>query len=921
NTGFFDILAGEVNNLKFDNSDFDGQMTNAGVLAGQTTTGANVFKVYVLAGNSLSSTANPANVGGLVGLMNGGTLSQSYANASLTNTQGLTGGFIGEMTAGNINNSYSRATLNVENANAGGFVGEISAGSIDKTYAVSNLNLVNAGTGTLNAFGNQTGANLITNSFYDSDVTSTDNSDATGETTANMTQESIFITASWDFVCENTNGTEDIWSISTGVNNSYPNLNGEDDLFIDAVEPNGTGLSGDPYLITSLENLLWIAENPSSWSAFFEQTANIDAASTEFWGCEGTNGGWVVIANATSDTFSGIYNGGGFTIENLFINSNQSNVGLFGNLSGEVFDLNLTNFSISADSTIGVLAGTLQTNAVVNTIYVNQGTITSTATGISNLGGVIGEVEGGLIRTCFSTATLSGNQNVGGFVGLVSGGEINNSYARGNVSGVTNTGGFAGSITGSLIDKSYAANTVTASDTNENPAGFANQTGTNLITNSFYDSDVTSIDNSDATGETTANMTQESIFITAGWDFVCETDNGTEDIWNIDATKNNGYPNFDGIENLFIEAIEPEGDGSTLNPYLITSLANLYWITITPSSWDANFEQINDIDALPTAEWGCNNEGWIPIGVNDAANFTGVYEGGGFEINGLTINANIPNAGFFDTLAGEVNNLRFVNASFVGEFTNAGVLAAQIIGGANIFGVYVFESNQLEVPFEIFEPSPPVCNMGGLVGLMNDGTVSQSYANANLRNSIGFTGGLLGKMDGGFINNSYSRAAITVASESVGGFVGQISAGTIDKAYTTSDINLFDNNGNAAGFANQTGGTITNSFYDSDVTSTDNSDATGETTANMTQESIFITAGWDFVCETTNGTEDIWSISTGVNNTYPNLNGEEDLFIEAVQPQGDGSTLNPYLITSLANLYWITITPSSWDANFEQIND
>ncbi|WP_229737269.1 hypothetical protein, partial [Psychroflexus salis] len=234
--------------------------------------------------------------------------------------------------------------------------------------------------------------------------------------------------------------------------------------------------------------------------------ANIDAASTEFWGCSGTDGGWIVIANDLGESFSGSYNGGGFTIENLFIDSNQADVGLFGNLSGEVFNLNLTSFSISAATNIGALAGTLQTGATITSVFVNLGTITSTATGLSNVGGVFGEVEGGLVTTSYSTASVNGDDNVGGFVGLVSGGEINNSYVRGEVNGITNAAGFAGSITGGLIDKSYAANVVTATGVSEDPAGFANQTGIDLVTNSFYDSDITSTDNSDATGETTVNL-------------------------------------------------------------------------------------------------------------------------------------------------------------------------------------------------------------------------------------------------------------------------------------------------------------------------------------------------------------------------------------------------------------------------------
>jgi hypothetical protein len=44
---------------------------------------------------------------------------------------------------------------------------------------------------------------------------------------------------------------------------------------------------------------------------------------------------------------------------------------------------------------------------------------------------------------------------------------------------------------------------------------------------------------------------------------------------------------------------------------------------------------------------------------------------------------------------------------------------------------------------------------------------------------------------------------------------------------------------------------------------------TGKTTAEMQTKSTFTDAGWDFVDETANGTEDIWWIDEG--RDYPRL--------------------------------------------------
>ena len=51
-------------------------------------------------------------------------------------------------------------------------------------------------------------------------------------------------------------------------------------------------------------------------------------------------------------------------------------------------------------------------------------------------------------------------------------------------------------------------------------------------------------------------------------------------------------------------------------------------------------------------------------------------------------------------------------------------------------------------------------------------------------------------------------------------------------------------------------------------------DSHGKTTAQMRRAGTFLDAGWDFIGETENGTEDIWWIDEGVD--YPRLWWESD---------------------------------------------
>jgi hypothetical protein len=61
---------------------------------------------------------------------------------------------------------------------------------------------------------------------------------------------------------------------------------------------------------------------------------------------------------------------------------------------------------------------------------------------------------------------------------------------------------------------------------------------------------------------------------------------------------------------------------------------------------------------------------------------------------------------------------------------------------------------------------------------------------------------------------------------------------------------------------------VTHSFWDIETSGQATSDGGADkTTAQMQMESTFTDAGWDFVGEMENGTEDIWSICEGTN--YP----------------------------------------------------
>ncbi len=88
----------------------------------------------------------------------------------------------------------------------------------------------------------------------------------------------------------------------------------------------------------------------------------------------------------------------------------------------------------------------------------------------------------------------------------------------------------------------------------------------------------------------------------------------------------------------------PTGTGSSQDPYLIETLANLYWVSVQTNNGNSfsgkYFLQTQDIDASITATWWWG-QGWNPIGY--ATNwptrpFSGIYNGNGKTITGIYIN-------------------------------------------------------------------------------------------------------------------------------------------------------------------------------------------------------------------------------------------------------------------------------------------
>jgi hypothetical protein len=150
------------------------------------------------------------------------------------------------------------------------------------------------------------------------------------------------------------------------------------------------------------------------------------------------------------------------------------------------------------------------------------------------------------------------------------------------------------------------------------------------------------------------------------------------------------------------------------------------------------------------------------------------------------------------------------------------------------------------------------------VGSNHWGQIATSYSSGIVA-GVGWVGGLVGLNDEGSITNCYSTAIVT--GDRCGGLVGLMDGGSITSNYSTGSVSGSENVGGLVGGSHHW---VNECFWDIQTSGqTTSAIGVGLTTADMQTANTYLEAGWDFVDETENGTEDIWWIDEG--NDYPKL--------------------------------------------------
>lgn len=271
------------------------------------------------------------------------------------------------------------------------------------------------------------------------------------------------------------------------------------------------------------------------------------------------------------------------TFQNAIVKG-ENNVGVVAAIINNRISIENTNVSgtVSGREGVGGLVGV----AILSKVKESGSSVT--VNGENTVGGLVGENNQSTMELSYATGNVTGiGESVGGLVGSVLSAGVKKSYAAGNVSGGVNVGGLVGKVYSSSVETSYATGSVKA--TGDSTGGLVGSLSVGSVKNTYATGSVESsgdltgglvglledgqANTSYAVGKVTGNgawigglvgrrlsasanysyydketstkndtgkgipLTTEQMKIKtnyASWDF--------STIWEIDASKNNGYP-------------------------------------------------------------------------------------------------------------------------------------------------------------------------------------------------------------------------------------------------------------------------------------------------------------------------------------------------------------------------------------------
>lgn len=524
---------------------------------------------------------------GLFGYTNGATIS----NLSLTNLDyekannayGDMGGIVGNMNGGSITGSSTTGSITQTASgpvarNFGGAVGIMyGAASLTNVTSAVNLDLRVAQWNSGGMVGQMQGTASITNSHATGYVYHGYEAEYNGGFVGWMVGSSTIANSSATGAVEFGRSTGDVQNSSSYYNGGFVGLMGFNNTYLGSTSITNSFSTGTVtgHIQNNNTNDIYLyytggfAGRADSGASIDESYATGNITLTiedsypgytnsygQVWYVGGFVGGTGQVFAGSAPAITNSYATGSITTnQGKYLQEIGGFVGVLAN--GSITDSYATgSVTVSPDwgygetyftaAYLGGFAGTVK--GTVSNSYA-QGNVTPGG-GVYYVGGFVGGMSStlaGTVSQSYSTGSVQGTDYVGGFIGRMqyvsgTGASITNAYARGNAYSYSpdsdaEVGGFAGEIPGSSpVTNTYSTGTATVLTSSTFVGGYAGWGNSLSIVDSYWDTESsgTATGNGGTTGYTTTQMKTQANFGT--WDF--------STIWKIESAINDGYPSF-----------------------------------------------------------------------------------------------------------------------------------------------------------------------------------------------------------------------------------------------------------------------------------------------------------------------------------------------------------------------------------------
>ncbi len=435
-TGSFNGKGHTISNLKINRDE------NYTGLFGYVNTGASIENVRI---KDCSITGNGRYVGGLVGYNYAGKISKVAVSGKIDNNYdgsdyAYVGGLIGYSgNEGTIDNCYSQVQVEAQRTRIGGLVGYLSSGTITNCYSIGKV----TGSSSVGGLVGSSGG-TITNSYWTKDTSGVEKN-SYGETAllSALTQRE-FYQDKWDFnsvweieegkTTPYLKGMGDSEEIKTALK-EYEIMKGLGTESSPYQITNGKQLVLMNYELGSHYELVNDINLENEGITNFTPIGN---NSNKFTGSFNGKGHTINKLQINRDeNYTGLfgYVVTGASIENVrikdcSITGNKQYVGgLVGYNTGGIISKvavsgKIDNDYSAGDGYVGGLIGYNGSGGTIDNCY-SQVQVEAQGT---RIGGLVGYLYSGTITNCYSTGIVTGSSSVGGLVGARSSGTVTSSY-------------------------------------------------------------------------------------------------------------------------------------------------------------------------------------------------------------------------------------------------------------------------------------------------------------------------------------------------------------------------------------------------------------------------------------------------------------------------------------------------------------